>query len=635
MAKKDKILKKAQKFIHKGSYDKAVVEYKSLIDMDSGDVSVRLRLGDLYVKTGQLEEAVKEYTSAAKSNARRGFYLKAIAVYKRVLTIEKNSTDTHYKLAELYTKQRLIADAMSQYTIILNHFEQKGLDSEELDILQKMVQLDPTNLSIKLKLADMYRKLDFIDDAFGMYRLVCGKLFEAGNYKKAEDIYQELYGHYPEEPRVLKGLVDVYREKGDDDELLTYASLLLQHHVQSGELDEGLEVSKKILDLRPDDAESLSFLESYGPEELTDDHHGPDVDMEEEEVVEPASVVTHDDLMVSEPEAEAEEEEVLEEEAAEEEEELEISLEGFEDGVSEVTEGAEAEESRETGEIEETIESGEEEYVSLDIPGLDGDVLDKEPLPPGNATPLYGHEERLVDEEEPPTLEDKGEGAFPSEADVSEGEPHDEVEASREEEAAGELDSDEESGEIESIDVLAESFLEEERTSDDIAQIDSEAETEIEADIDFIEEGFGDEDEQPDDGGSDAQSALEHDLGEEPQPTEGSGNEEDAEQEGSLDEEFFEGLDGDGEPALEAEAGEEQEAVEALDTSLEEEAAEDGESSPLEELLEEEPSEDHEPDDVPQSFDEDRGESEVVELISATAEEETLLEEETTAPELE
>ncbi|MFQ5354644.1 MAG: tetratricopeptide repeat protein, partial [Thermodesulfobacteriota bacterium] len=245
MAQKDKILKKALKFVQKGNFDKAVAEYRSAIDMDSDDASVRLRLGDLYVKTGQLDEAVKEYTSAAKSNARRGFYLKAIAVYKRVLTIEKNTTDTHYKLAELYTKQRLIADAMSQYTIILNTFEQKGMDKEELDILQKMVQLDPSNLSIKHKLADMYRKLDFVDDAFNMYRLVCGKLFDAGNIKKAEDIYMELYENYPEEPRVLTGLVDIYREKGDEEELLAYSSRLMSHYVQSGELDDALEISKK------------------------------------------------------------------------------------------------------------------------------------------------------------------------------------------------------------------------------------------------------------------------------------------------------------------------------------------------------------------------------------------------------
>ncbi len=519
MSQKDKILKKALKFVQKGAYDKAVAEYRSLIDMDSDDVSLRLRLGDLFVKTGRLEEAVKEYTSAAKYNARRGFYLKAIAVYKRALTIESgSSTDTHYKLAELYTKQRLIADAMSQYTIILNTFEQKGMDNEELDILKKMVELDPSNLSIKLKLADMYRKLDFLDDALEVYRLVCGKLFESGNLKKAEDIYLELYGHYPEEPRVLTGLMDIYREKGEDDGFIKYASSLLRLHVQSGELEEALGVSKAILSRSPDHGESLSFIESYGAEELSDELTEQDLHERDEAtgVDEVAEFV--DDLVGKEVE-----EEVSAEQDLVEQEEVEVGLDESADEDIEISlEGFECEQGQEDGQPvegeqpseEEQGNEGDEEYVSFHIPGLDegGDkdlshtASGSDDEPALNEEDIEGEE---PSEESQPSLAEESddvESVLASSADKESGEAESlplESEPSTEEDSPNELEvqgdenisdeqsaADEEFAEIlrSSLSFIDEGASEEEELRE--VETSSPEDEEDEAVIDILEEGF-------------------------------------------------------------------------------------------------------------------------------------------------
>ncbi|MFQ5479920.1 MAG: tetratricopeptide repeat protein [Thermodesulfobacteriota bacterium] len=497
MSQKDKILKRAQKYVKKGAFEKAVADYRSLIDMDSADVSLRLRLGDLFVKTGQLEDAVREYTSAAKYNARRGFYLKAIAVYKRALTIESgSSTDTHYKLAELYTKQRLIADAMSQYTIILNTFEQKGMDNEELDILKKMVELDPSNMSIKLKLADMFRKLDFIDDALEVYRLVCGKLFESGNLKKAEEIFLELYGHYPDEPRVLTGLMDIYREKSEDEEFVKYASKLLNIHVQSGELEEALGVSKAILFVRADHGESLSFIESYGGDELPDDLADEGLDAIEEipvsnesaEFVDESAAGESPEQTSLEDEVNGEECEELEIEEAEEDgvddEDIEIALEGFDDEG-----GGESEplEESQQGPVEKAGHEDGDEYINLDIPGLEtgedallereNTVEDKAGL---NEESLKGHFDEGLESSE---MAEQGEG-----------------------ESAPASISDEENAVAESPGPADEPVLDEEELSG--ASASSLEDAEDDAVIDFIEEGFDAESGLPDESGVEEERAA-------------------------------------------------------------------------------------------------------------------------------
>ena len=80
MAKKEKIIEKAQKFLSKGNIDKALVEYKKAFEMDKSDLSLQLKLGDLYVKTGDKEAAINEYTEIAKIHTNKGYYLNGIAV---------------------------------------------------------------------------------------------------------------------------------------------------------------------------------------------------------------------------------------------------------------------------------------------------------------------------------------------------------------------------------------------------------------------------------------------------------------------------------------------------------------------------------------------------------------------------
>ena len=98
MDEKSKIIDKAQKLIQKGYIDKAIVEYKRLTEKDPKDPTIRLRIGDLYVKIGKKDEAIKEYGEVAKIHTQRGFYLKAIAVYKQILKLDENLIEIHFKL---------------------------------------------------------------------------------------------------------------------------------------------------------------------------------------------------------------------------------------------------------------------------------------------------------------------------------------------------------------------------------------------------------------------------------------------------------------------------------------------------------------------------------------------------------
>ena len=260
MDEKSKIIDKAQKLVQKGYIDKAIVEYKRLTEKDPKDPTIRLRIGDLYVKIGKKDEAIKEYGEVAKIHTQRGFYLKAIAVYKQILKLDENLIEIHFKLSDLYAKQGLRADAIAALSVLTGFYEKKAKVDEVVDILKKMVTVDPQNVGVRLKLADYYQKKGFTEDALAEYGIVFKNLIDEGKPDKAEKLYQGLYEANKKDVRIIEGLAEVCRIKGESSQLVGYYKQLAVLYGEKGDAEKRKEAYRKILEVSPDDREAIEVV---------------------------------------------------------------------------------------------------------------------------------------------------------------------------------------------------------------------------------------------------------------------------------------------------------------------------------------------------------------------------------------
>lgn len=261
------ILDRAQKYLQKGYLDKAALEYKKVVEKDPQDVTMRTRLAELYVKLNKKDDAIKVYGDVAKIYSQKGFYLKAIAVYKQILKLDETITDVHFKLAELYGKHRLIADAMAEYSFLVSFFEKKNKSDDVLDILKKMLEMDPNNIGTRLKLADIWRKKGFKKEAYEEYNKSIKKIIADGSIERAEKVLTNLYESDPKEPMVLEGLAFVYRQKGEDARFMQICKEAAAVYNEKGLLDKRNEIYGKILEVFPEDKESLDALGVAAEEE--------------------------------------------------------------------------------------------------------------------------------------------------------------------------------------------------------------------------------------------------------------------------------------------------------------------------------------------------------------------------------
>src|SRR5882762_2294652 len=101
---REQILQSAEKLLSRGKLDQALKEYPK-------DISTLNKVGDLYVRMNRPGESIPYFSRIADFYSKDGFFLKAIAIYKKINKIDPAQLEVYDKLADLYHKQGLVQDA--------------------------------------------------------------------------------------------------------------------------------------------------------------------------------------------------------------------------------------------------------------------------------------------------------------------------------------------------------------------------------------------------------------------------------------------------------------------------------------------------------------------------------------------
>jgi tetratricopeptide (TPR) repeat protein len=117
-------------FKKKNKPDKQIHQLRDLLKSDPENTKNRLKLADLHLRAGDKKSAIAEYQTAARYLSEEGFNLKAISIYKKILTLDSMSLTNYKSLASLYTEEGLLAEARRTYEKIL-HVRPEDLEAQE------------------------------------------------------------------------------------------------------------------------------------------------------------------------------------------------------------------------------------------------------------------------------------------------------------------------------------------------------------------------------------------------------------------------------------------------------------------------------------------------------------------------
>ncbi len=238
---KSKYVEAAQKLLNQGKVAQAIAEYQNILKYEPRDQVTLMTVGELYIRQGETFQAIDYFERLAQIFVGDGFLTKAIAVYKRIAKLAPEEIRPLEKLADLYVQQGVMSEARPLFLQLAEIHLKNNRQSEAVGLLKKLLQAEPDNLRIQIRLADLYQAMGQPRDAIEAYVSASQRALARGDHAESEKLADKALKLEPNNAAALVVRARSYSLQGD----LTKAAHLLQ---QVPDLEKGGEQTELLLD---------------------------------------------------------------------------------------------------------------------------------------------------------------------------------------------------------------------------------------------------------------------------------------------------------------------------------------------------------------------------------------------------
>ncbi|MDH3734089.1 MAG: tetratricopeptide repeat protein [Gemmatimonadota bacterium] len=145
MSKVNQLKNKARREEQRENWSKAIELYTQALDASRkegeafADLSLYNRIGDIYLRIGQKNTAVRYYEQAIERYAEQDLHTSAIALCNKVLRIHPERSTVFLQLGRLHLATNLIADARAHYHKYAEAMRERGSDDTAFEALEELI----------------------------------------------------------------------------------------------------------------------------------------------------------------------------------------------------------------------------------------------------------------------------------------------------------------------------------------------------------------------------------------------------------------------------------------------------------------------------------------------------------------
>ena len=239
---KSKNVEAAQKLLNQGKVAQAIAEYQNILKYEPRDQVTLMTIGELYIRQGETFQAIDYFERLAQIFVGDGFLTKAIAVYKRIAKLAPEEIRPLEKLADLYVQQGVMSEARPLFLQLAEIHLKNNRQPEAVGLLKKLLQAEPDNLRIQVRLADLYQAMGQTREAIEAYVSASQRALARGDHGESEKLADKALKL---EPNNLAAVIIKARSYSSQGNLNKAAQLL----EQAADLEKGGEQTELLLDL--------------------------------------------------------------------------------------------------------------------------------------------------------------------------------------------------------------------------------------------------------------------------------------------------------------------------------------------------------------------------------------------------
>jgi tetratricopeptide (TPR) repeat protein len=239
---KSKNVEAAQKLLNQGKVVQAIAEYQNILKYEPRDQVTLMTIGELYIRQGETFQAIDYFERLAQIFVGDGFLTKAIAVYKRIAKLAPEEIRPLEKLADLYVQQGVMSEARPLFLQLAEIHLKNNRQPEAVGLLKKLLQAEPDNLRIQVRLADLYQAMGQTREAIEAYVSASQRALARGDQAESEKLADKALKLEPNNAAALIVKARSHISQGS----LSKATQLLD---QVPDLEKGGEQTELLLDL--------------------------------------------------------------------------------------------------------------------------------------------------------------------------------------------------------------------------------------------------------------------------------------------------------------------------------------------------------------------------------------------------
>ncbi|HPQ80285.1 MAG TPA: tetratricopeptide repeat protein [bacterium] len=190
-----------------------------------------------------------------------GRYDKAIHEYEKILLADPSDMRVKLRIAELYTKRKQINEAIRIYREVADSYAAEGFYLKAVTVHKNILRLNPSLSDTNEQLALLYEKMGLIGDAIRQYDILASSLDLRGQADRVIEIRSRIVKLAPKDGACRIKLAETFQREGRMDEAIDqYEEYARQIEESDGDKSKLADLFEKILAHRPDKHDMMRKL---------------------------------------------------------------------------------------------------------------------------------------------------------------------------------------------------------------------------------------------------------------------------------------------------------------------------------------------------------------------------------------
>jgi len=247
----------AESYRESGFTLKAIAMLKKMSKLDPTNIETAMKLANLYSQQGLLVEARQQYLQVADAYARGGQTRKALDAYQKIADLDPSNTSVRMKLGEIYMRERMEDQAHESFIFAGAEFLRKGDIEQALNANLKAITINPESRQGLTAIATIYTQQGQPDKAIN---ILCDAFERNPGDIELLTILGRTYlsaGFMDDAERTFLSLVELDRNR------YNYLLEVGRTFLQNGELDRAAEQIDGCLDIlitKREEDKAIDFL---------------------------------------------------------------------------------------------------------------------------------------------------------------------------------------------------------------------------------------------------------------------------------------------------------------------------------------------------------------------------------------